>query len=37
LPVAVQFVGNLFDESAVIRAGRAFQFSTNWHQRHPSI
>lgn len=37
LPVAVQFVGNLFDESAVCRAGRAFQFATNWHRKHPAI
>ena len=37
LPVAVQFVGNLFDESAICRAGRAFQFATQWHRKHPAI
>jgi amidase len=37
LPVAVQFIGKLFDESAICRAGRAFQFATNWHRKHPAI
>ncbi len=37
LPVAVQFVGNLFDESAICRAGRAFQFATRWHLKHPPL
>ncbi len=37
LPVAVQFVGNLFDELAICRAGRAFQFATNWHRKHPNL
>lgn len=37
LPVAVQFVGKLFDEPAICRAGRAFQFATNWHRKHPAI
>jgi len=37
LPVAVQFVGKLFDESAICRAGRAFQYATNWHRKHPAL
>lgn len=37
LPVAIQFVGNLFDETAICRAGRAFQYATHWHRKHPSL
>ncbi len=37
LPVAVQFIGKLFDEQAICRAGRAFQASTRWHQSHPRL
>lgn len=37
LPVAVQFVGKLFDELAICRAGRAFQANTRWHLRHPNL
>lgn len=36
-PVAFQFVGRHFDESALVRAGDAFQRVTDWHKRHPAL
>ena len=37
LPVAVQLVGAPFTEPALIRLGRAFQRSTDWHLRQPDL
>jgi len=37
LPVAVQLVAARLDEALLVRAGRAFQRQTDWHQRHPAL
>ena len=37
LPVAVQLVSARLDEALLVRAGRAFQRVTDWHQRHPAL
>ena len=37
LPVAVQLVGRRLGEATVLRAGRAFQRATTWHERHPRL
>ncbi len=34
-PVAMQLVARHLDEALLVRAGRAFQRETDWHQRHP--
>jgi amidase len=36
-PIAFQFVGRHFDETALVRAGDAFQRVTDWHTRHPPL
>ncbi|WP_321954159.1 amidase [Paraburkholderia bannensis] len=35
LPVSIQLVGQHLGEEAILRAGVAFQRSTNWHTRRP--
>ena len=35
LPVAVQLAGARLQEALLVRAGRAFQETTDWHRRHP--
>jgi amidase len=35
-PVAFQLVSRHFAEDLLVRAGRAFQHETDWHQRHPA-
>jgi aspartyl-tRNA(Asn)/glutamyl-tRNA(Gln) amidotransferase subunit A len=35
LPVGLQVLGPAFGESALFRAGGAFQAATDWHQRRP--
>ena len=37
LPVAVQLIGAPFAEAALIRLGRAYQKSTDWHLRRPDL
>jgi aspartyl-tRNA(Asn)/glutamyl-tRNA(Gln) amidotransferase subunit A len=37
LPVAVQLIGAPFTEPALIRLGRAYQKSTDWHLRRPDL
>lgn len=37
LPVALQLVGKPFDESAVLRAGYAYQQHAKWHAQRPPI
>lgn len=37
LPLALQIAGRPFDEAAVLRAGDAYQRSTDWHRRQPSL
>lgn len=36
LPVGFQIVGRHFDESLLLRAGHAYQQSTEWHVRRPN-
>jgi amidase len=36
-PLAFQFVGRHFDEARLVKAGHAFQRTTNWHNRHPTL
>ncbi len=37
LPLALQIAGRPFDEATVLRAGDAFQRSTDWHRRFPPL
>jgi aspartyl-tRNA(Asn)/glutamyl-tRNA(Gln) amidotransferase subunit A len=37
LPIALQLVGKPFDEATILRAGFAYQESTDWHHQHPQI
>jgi aspartyl-tRNA(Asn)/glutamyl-tRNA(Gln) amidotransferase subunit A len=37
LPVAVQLIGAPFNEPGLVRLGRAFQKSTDWHLRRPDL
>ena len=35
LPVGLQLMGPHFGEADLLRAGIAYQGTTDWHQRHP--
>ncbi|MDB5826126.1 MAG: putative amidase [Variovorax sp.] len=37
MPVAFQFVSRHFEESLLVRAGWAFQQTTDWHRKHPAL
>jgi amidase len=37
LPVAVQLVAGRLREDRLVTAGRAFQFASDWHRRHPTV
>jgi aspartyl-tRNA(Asn)/glutamyl-tRNA(Gln) amidotransferase subunit A len=37
LPIGLQFVGAEWEEAKVLRAGRAFEESTEWHERIPPL
>ena len=37
LPVGLMIYGKPFDEARVLRIGRAYQQSTDWHRRHPAL
>ena len=37
LPVGLMIYGKPFDEARVLRIGHAFQQSTDWHRRHPTL
>ena len=35
VPTGIQFVGNAYEENAIIAAASAYQTLTDWHRRHP--
>lgn len=37
LPLSIQLVGRHLDEGLLVRAGRAYQRVTDWHNRHPAL
>lgn len=37
LPVGLQLLGKPFGESRLLRIGHAYEQSTDWHRRHPSL
>jgi len=37
LPISLQLTGRPFDEATVLRAGHAYQQSTDWHRRRPPV
>ena len=37
LPVALQLVGPAYSENTLLALGRAFQTTTDWHKRRPSL
>ncbi|MGI9258863.1 MAG: amidase family protein, partial [Gammaproteobacteria bacterium] len=37
LPVGLMLTGSLFEDGEVLRFARAFEDSTDWHDRHPDI
>jgi Asp-tRNA(Asn)/Glu-tRNA(Gln) amidotransferase A subunit family amidase len=36
-PVGFQLAGAAFQEARVLKAARAYEQATDWHERHPSI
>jgi aspartyl-tRNA(Asn)/glutamyl-tRNA(Gln) amidotransferase subunit A len=37
LPIGMQLIGRPFEESLVLRAGRAYERATDWHARRPPL
>jgi aspartyl-tRNA(Asn)/glutamyl-tRNA(Gln) amidotransferase subunit A len=37
LPVGVQLLGGAFTDAVIVRIGRAFQSTTNWHRQRPDL
>jgi aspartyl-tRNA(Asn)/glutamyl-tRNA(Gln) amidotransferase subunit A len=37
LPIGFQLMGRMFDEATVLRVADAYERSTDWHQRSPSL
>ena len=37
LPLSLQLAGRPFDEATVLRAGHAYQQTTDWHRRRPPV
>lgn len=35
LPTSITFLGNLYDEAAILLAAKAYQQSTGWDEMHP--
>jgi len=33
LPVGLQIIGNVFEETMVLRVGRAYEQATDWHMK----
>ena len=37
LPVGLQIIGKHFDEETLLKAAYAYEQSTDWHMRRPSL
>jgi len=37
LPIGVQLIGAPYADATLVRLGRAFQQSTDWHKRRPDL
>ena len=37
LPVGFQIIGRHMEEALILRAGHAFQLSSDWHKRRPPL
>ncbi len=37
LPISLQIVGRGYDETGVLRIGRAYEAATQWHERRPDL
>ena len=37
LPIGLQLIGKALDEATVLRAARAYERATDWHQRRPQL
>jgi aspartyl-tRNA(Asn)/glutamyl-tRNA(Gln) amidotransferase subunit A len=37
LPIGLQIMGGAFDETAVLRVAHAYEQTTDWHKRRPSL
>lgn len=36
-PQSIEFVGNLYNEAAILRLGLAYERATNWHKQWPTL
>ena len=37
LPIGLQLIGKLLDESTILRAAHAYESATSWHERRPAL
>ena len=37
LPVGLQIMGNVFEESVILRAAHAYEQAAGWHARTPTL
>jgi aspartyl-tRNA(Asn)/glutamyl-tRNA(Gln) amidotransferase subunit A len=37
LPIGIQFLAQVLNDSAVVEAAKAFQTHTDWHRKHPAM